>query len=161
MHNAHALQPALRDFHERSLRKAFGRFATGVVFVTTEVDDTPLGLIVSSFAAVSLDPPLVPFCPSRDSLTWRRMRRAGNFSLHVLAAGHGEFARHAAAPGADRFTEPAVMQDAVATIECDLQTEHVAGDHLIVIGHVRGLRVDTEAKPLVYFAGGFGEFEPL
>ena len=79
----------------------------------------------------------------------------------MLAAGHGEFARRAAAPDADRFTEPAVMRDAVATIECDLQTEHVAGDHLIVIGHVRGLRVDTEAKPLVYFAGGFGEFEPL
>ena len=52
---------------------------TGVAFVTAEVDGTPLGLIVSTFAAVSLDPPLVSFCPARDSFTWRRMRQAGGF----------------------------------------------------------------------------------
>ena len=42
---------------ERDLRTAFGRFATGVAFIATEVDGKPLGLIVSSFAAVSLEPP--------------------------------------------------------------------------------------------------------
>jgi 3-hydroxy-9,10-secoandrosta-1,3,5(10)-triene-9,17-dione monooxygenase reductase component len=159
MSHAHAIQPAEPGLDERSLRTAFGRFATGVALVTTEVDGTPLGLIVSSFAAVSLEPPLVSFCPSRDSITWQRMRRAGRFAVHVLAARHGGFARRAAPPGADRFADPEVLRDALASIECELAAEHAAGDHSIVVGHVRRLRVDSDGRPLVYFAGRFGAFE--
>src|ERR671926_383602 len=103
--SAHAVAPAEPGLDERTLRTAFGRFATGVAFVTTEDD----GLIVSSFAAVSLQPPLISFCPSRDSLTWQRMRHAGRFSVHILAARHGGFARRVALPGADRFAEPDVL----------------------------------------------------
>jgi flavin reductase (DIM6/NTAB) family NADH-FMN oxidoreductase RutF len=141
---------------ERTLRTAFGRFATGVAFVTTERD----GLIVSSFAAVSLRPPLVSFCPARDSLTWQRMRRAGRFTIHVLDEDSGGFARRAAVPGADRFAEPSVLRDALATLECELAAEHVAGDHWIVVGRVLQLHVIEDGRPLVYFGGGFGRFEP-
>ena len=159
MPTALAIRPAAPDLDERDLRDAFGRFATGVALVTAEVDGAPLGLIVSSFAAVSLDPPLISFCPRRESMTWRRMRRAGRFAVHVLSARHGDYARRAADPCADRFAEPDVLRDALAVIECDLEAEHVAGDHSIVVGRVRGLRVRDE-EPLVYFAGGFGAFEP-
>src|SRR5919198_2585840 len=120
MQTADAIQPAEAGLDERTLRDAFGRFATGVAFVTTEVDDTPRGLIVSSFAAVSLRPPLVSFCPRRESITWQRMRRAGRFTVHVLAARHGGFARRAAPPGADRFADPDVVRDALAAIECEI-----------------------------------------
>ena len=143
-------------FDERRLRDALGRFATGVALVTTEAD----GLIVSSFAAVSLDPPLVSFCAARDSLTWRRMRAARRFAVNVLASHHGEFARRAAEPGADRFAEPGVRRDALAVIECDLEAEHAAGDHSIVVGRVRRLEVCREGEPLVYFAGGVGSCAP-
>lgn len=144
----------------RDLRSAFGRFATGVAFVATEVDGTPLGLIVSSFAAVSLAPPLVSFCPARTSLTWRRMRAAGRFAVHVLAHGDRDFVRRAAPSGAERFADPGVLHRALAVIHCDLHAEHPAGDHSIVVGRVRALRVAEDADPLVYFAGSFGAFEP-
>src|SRR5918994_3338416 len=160
MPTAQALQPLASDLDDRSLRAAFGRFATGVAFVTASVDGTPLGLIVSSFAAVSLQPPLVSFCPSRASITWQRMRHAGRFAIHVLAARHGGFARRAAPPGADRFADPDVLSNALASIECDLAAEHAAGDHWIVVGHVRRLQVSPDARPLVYFAGRFGGFQP-
>jgi flavin reductase (DIM6/NTAB) family NADH-FMN oxidoreductase RutF len=109
MSSAHAIQPAEPGLDDRSLRVAFGRFATGVAFVTADVDGAPLGLIVSSFAAVSLQPPLVSFCPSRHSITWQRMRHTGRCTINVLGARHGNFARRAAAPGADRFAEPDVI----------------------------------------------------
>src|SRR5215211_2080647 len=130
MSTAHAIRPAEPGLDERELRAAFARFATGVALVTADVDETPLGLIVSSFAAVS------------------------------LAARHGAFARRAASPGADRFAEPDVMRDAVAVIECDLVAEHAAGDHWIVVGRVRRLEVSSDGRPLVYFAGRFGDFHP-
>src|SRR5690242_7057215 len=102
MSTSPAILPAEPGPDERALRGAFGRFATGVAFVTTEVDGAPLGLIVSSFAAVSLQPPLVSFCAGRTSVTWRRMRHAGRFTVHVLDARHHGFVRRAAPPGADR-----------------------------------------------------------
>jgi 3-hydroxy-9,10-secoandrosta-1,3,5(10)-triene-9,17-dione monooxygenase reductase component len=157
MQVAHAtpLEPGL---DETALRTAFGRFATGVAFVTTEVDGTPLGLIVSSFTVVSLRPPLVSFCPARDSLTWRRMRTSRRFVVNVLGARHAAFARRAAEPGADRFAEP--LRDPLAVIACDIEAEHLAGDHSIVVGRVRRLRVCRDRTPLVYFAGDFGDFRP-
>jgi flavin reductase (DIM6/NTAB) family NADH-FMN oxidoreductase RutF len=86
------------------------------------------------------------------------MRAAGRFTVNVLSAPHGEFARLAAAPGADRFADPDVLRDALAAIECDREAEHPAGDHSIVVGRVRRLEVCREGRPLVYFAGGFGSF---
>jgi 3-hydroxy-9,10-secoandrosta-1,3,5(10)-triene-9,17-dione monooxygenase reductase component len=169
MQTAPAIQPAPPALDEPSVRAAFGRFATGVAFVTTERDGTPLGLVVSSFAAVSLDPPMISFCPSRNSMTWRRMRLAHRFAVNVLGAHHAEFAGRAAAPGADRFSDAdtergasgmPVLRDALAVLECEIATEHVAGDHWIVLGHVRRLRVSDARDPLVHFGGSFGTVRP-
>jgi flavin reductase (DIM6/NTAB) family NADH-FMN oxidoreductase RutF len=153
---------------EEDFRAALGRFATGVAFVTAEVGGARLGLIVSSFTSVSLDPPLVSFCPSRDSLTWRRMRAARAFAVNVLGAPHAEFARRAAMPGADRFgcaeVEPGVsgapiMREALAAIECTIEAQYPAGDHWLVIGGVRRLHLPADGDPLVYWAGEFGLFQ--
>jgi flavin reductase (DIM6/NTAB) family NADH-FMN oxidoreductase RutF len=123
-------------FCTETLRAAFGRFATGVAYVENEHD----GLIVSSFAAVSLAPPLVSFCPSLASRRWPRMRVAGAFRVHVLGETDPVIARRPAEP--------------LAVFDCDLFAEHPAGDHTIVVGHVRELRI-ADARPLVYFRGAF------
>jgi flavin reductase (DIM6/NTAB) family NADH-FMN oxidoreductase RutF len=156
--SATAIQTLAPELDDGALRTAFGRFPTGVTFVTTDAGDAPLGLIVSSFAAVSLRPPLVSFCPSRDSLTWQRMRQAGRFTIHVLEARHGGWVRRAAPSDADRFADPSVVRDALTSLVCDLEAEHAAGDHTIVVGRVRSLVIDADARPLVYFAGRFGRF---
>src|SRR5437763_15757950 len=88
---------------QRAFRDALGRFATGVAFVTAAPDGEPARLIVNSLTSVSLDPPLVSFCPSRSSLTWSRMRRAGRFHLHILGRQHERCARRATPAGACRF----------------------------------------------------------
>ena len=72
----------------RSFREAIGRFPTGVAFVTAAPDGKPTGLIVNSLTSVSLDPPLISFCPARSSLTWSRMRRTGWFGVNVLRRQH-------------------------------------------------------------------------
>jgi 3-hydroxy-9,10-secoandrosta-1,3,5(10)-triene-9,17-dione monooxygenase reductase component len=124
------------DQGTRSFRQAFGRFATGVAFVTAAPDGEPTGLIVNSFASVSLEPPLVSFCPSHNSFTWSRMRRTGRFGINILGRRHESFARRAALPGADRFARldwapgrggaPLIM-DALASFECEIVAEHPTG----------------------------------
>jgi 3-hydroxy-9,10-secoandrosta-1,3,5(10)-triene-9,17-dione monooxygenase reductase component len=149
----------------RSFRDALGRFATGVAFVTAAPDGEPHGLIVNSLASVSLDPPLVAFSPSRSSLTWTRMRRAGHFGVNVLGRQHEAFARRATPPGADRFAgldwEPGpsgapLLSDALTSLECAIVAEYPAGDHWIVLGRVDDLRSSPGIDPLLFFAGGFG-----
>ena len=158
---ADPLAPAI---DERSFRDALGRYATGVALVTALHDGEPEGLIVNSLASVSLDPPLVSFSPSRRSLTWSRMRRARTFGVNVLADRHEEFAVRATPPGADRFAGvdwelgpfgTPLLADALASLECEIVTEHPAGDHLIVIGRVEDLRVAPLGDPLLFFAGAF------
>ena len=160
-------QPALAP-DARSFRDALGRFATGVAFITAAPDGEPDGLIVNSLTSVSLEPPLVSFCPSRSSLTWSRMRRAGRFGVNVLAWEHESFARRATPPGADRFAglewEPGrggvpLLTDALATLECEIVAEHPAGDHWIVVARVDEVRISPSRDPLVFFAGAFGALQ--
>ena len=146
------------DLSPTTLREAFGHFPSGVIAIAAEVGGTRVGLAVSTFVPVSLDPPLVSFCPARDSFTWRRMRRASTVTIHVLGEQHADFARRAAQPGADRFAEP--LHDPLAVIECELDAAHPAGDHWIVVGRVRSLHVSSPRRPLVYFDGEFGAFDP-
>jgi len=148
----------------RSFRDALGRFATGVAFVTAAPGGEPAGLIVNSLASVSLEPPLVSFAPSRGSLTWSRMRRAGWVGVNVLGRKQEGFVMEATPAGADRFElawEPGphgtpLLADALASFECEVVAEHVAGDHWIVVGrvaHLTGLAPPRE--PLVFFDGTF------
>ncbi|MGZ6682299.1 MAG: flavin reductase family protein [Solirubrobacteraceae bacterium] len=148
----------------RAFRDALARFATGVAFVTAAPDGRPAGLIVSSLTSVSLEPPLVSFCPSRSSLTWSRMRRAGCFGVNVLGRQHERFVARAAPAGADRFAGldwerghagVPLLCDALASLECEIVAEHPAGDHWIVVARVDALHVPPAKDPLVFFAGAF------
>ena len=159
-----ATASATQALDTRSLRDALGRFATGVAFVTAAPDGEPAGMIVNSFASVSLEPPLVSFSPSRTSLTWSRMRRTGRFGVNVLGRRHEPFVQRATPAGADRFAgldwEPGrtgvpLINDALATLECEIAAEHGAGDHWIVVGRVCDLRVSPDDDPLVFFGGAF------
>jgi flavin reductase (DIM6/NTAB) family NADH-FMN oxidoreductase RutF len=159
-----AAAPAAPAPDPRSFRDALGRYATGVAFVTAAPDGQPAGLIVNSLASVSLEPPLVSFCPGRSSLTWSRMRRAGRFGVNVLGRRHERFAIRATPPDADRFAGldwelgpggAPLLKDALASLECEIVAEHPAGDHWIVVGRVDDLRISSSNEPLVFFAGVF------
>ena len=77
------------------LRRAASRFPTGVALVTSPGDDA---LIVDSFVSVSLEPPLIAFCPGRASLTWRRMRRRGRPTTTVREFPDEQRERHEEKP---------------------------------------------------------------
>jgi 3-hydroxy-9,10-secoandrosta-1,3,5(10)-triene-9,17-dione monooxygenase reductase component len=161
-----ALAPArpVPQVDARSFRDALGRFATGVALVTAGLGGEPAGLIVNSLVSVSLEPPLVSFSPSRGSLTWSRMRRAGVFGVNVLGRDHEGYAVAATPAGANRFAGldweagplgTPLLSCALASFECEIVAEHPAGDHSIVVGQVENLRTAAGGDPLVFFDGAF------
>ena len=71
----------------RHLRNALGRFPTGVTVVTTRSPGGGmLGLTANSFAALSLEPPLVLWSINHSSPSVAGFRAAGHFAVNVLRA---------------------------------------------------------------------------
>lgn len=150
-------------------RRVLGSFASGVAVVTSpaaEGEDGPAGFACQSFAALSLDPPLVAFMVGRTSTTWPRIARAGVFCVNVLAAHQGELCRGFAVSGADKFAGVAFdaapasgsprLADTLAWIDCTIHAVHTGGDHLIVVGRVDALgAADEDRAPLLFHKGRF------
>jgi flavin reductase (DIM6/NTAB) family NADH-FMN oxidoreductase RutF len=156
------------DIDPRRFRDVLGHLPTGVTVIAAHAADGPVGMAANSVTSLSLDPPLVLFCPAKSSTTWPKLRAAGAFCINVMAGHHEELTRQFAAKEADRFagvehtpreTGPA-LTEAVAWIECRLRDEHDAGDHTIVVADVVAIEAarDGVVEPLVFFKGRCGSF---
>jgi 3-hydroxy-9,10-secoandrosta-1,3,5(10)-triene-9,17-dione monooxygenase reductase component len=160
-------EPAALD--PRELRNVLGQFCTGVVIATGCVDGQPAGFAAQSFSSVSLDPPLVLLCPSKSSTSWPKLRQAGSFCINILAADQKPVCDVFAQSGIDKFaalpwrrgvTGSPILEGVLAYVDCDLDAEHDAGDHTLVLGRVRDIRIlDPGGSPLLFFRGAYGQFE--
>lgn len=152
------------------LRQALGRYATGVTVIATRTPEGKLeGLTANSFAAVSLDPPLVLWSLRRGAPSLPAFQRTGTFSVNVLAADQGVLARQFAEPSRDKFARVAyapgrdgcpLIEGCLAWLECRIASTTDGGDHLIFIGRV--LRAShRQGEPLIFSAGRYCRGAPL
>lgn len=147
-----------------SFRSVLGHFATGITVITAMDGDEPVGIAANSFTSVSLDPPLVLFCAAKTSSTWPRIQRAGHFCVNVLDEHQEPISRLFAQKGADRFGQikwergerGPILHDVHAYLDCTIEAEHDAGDHVIVVGRVQQLGLDADAGPLLFYQGRYG-----
>lgn len=160
------VSPAAFEPDPGRFRQALGHFCTGVTVITTADEAGPAGFSCQSFAALSLDPPLVLFCPSDSSLTWRKIARTGHFCANVLAAGQRDLAAVFGTRGADKFegvdwspssTGAPVLAGALTWVGCVVEAVHQAGDHQVVIGRVRELGACGGQQPLLFYRGRYSQ----
>lgn len=151
-------------------RRVLGHFPTGVTVVTGADDDGPVGMAIGSFASVSLDPPLVMFCPGSDSESWLQIRKTGNFCVNVLGEDQKDVCGVFASNVDDRFagidwttavTGAPLISGSIAWMDCEIHAIHDGGDHDIVVGRVKALATDLDRGPLLFFKGGYGRYEEL
>jgi flavin reductase (DIM6/NTAB) family NADH-FMN oxidoreductase RutF len=145
-------------------RQALAQFASGVTVVTTrDAGGEPLGLTVSAFSSVSLQPPLVLVSVDVGSEAHAGFRDAGVFGVSILAEGQDAVSRLFARPGRAKFLEVPMqlgprglwmVPDALAHIECEVRAAHPAGDHILYLGEIVSLAV-RPGRPLVYQRGGY------
>jgi flavin reductase (DIM6/NTAB) family NADH-FMN oxidoreductase RutF len=158
--------PGSREDFSRRFRDAWGRFATGVVVITTiEPGGSIHGMTANGVASVSLEPPLALACVGRARNTHRLIRDTRRFGLSVLAHSQRPIAEYYVRPVADRtgdvpvtFEQLAgewpVVAGAVAQMGCRLLSEHEAGDHTIFVARVEAVSVG-DRRPLVFYRGGY------
>lgn len=160
--NMHTSYPA--SFDSRELRDVLGRFATGVTVMTTcGAEGQPLGMAVNSFASVSLDPAeilwsIVSEAPSRPAF-----EQHAAFAVNIMAEADKDQTLRFAKPIDNKFEGVAwkkgwrdvpVLENALATLECDVKQMIPCGDHHIVVGSVRAIDC-REGEPLIFFRGQF------
>lgn len=152
------------EFDSARLRAVLGNFCTGVTVITAHDGERPAGFACQSFAALSLDPPLVLFCPARTSRSWPAIERAGRFAVNVLAEDQREVSSVFGSRGADKFESVRwhraasgvpLLDGALAWIDCTVDAVHEAGDHLVVVGRVTALDDTRATSPLLFFRGAY------
>ena len=147
----------------QSFRKALGCFPSGVTVVTTlAADGSPLGVTISSFASLSLDPPL--FCLDSSNLWLDAYEKSGIFAVNVLAEDQRAVSERFAGRLEEKWTGIAwgpghggvpVIAGCLAVLECSLEAAHDGGDHRIFVGRVRQLTSAGSGMPLVHFRGAY------
>ncbi len=149
-------------------RQALACWASGVTIVTAEHEGERLGMTVSSFTSVSLDPPLILVCADKGSNTLPIIEASESFTVNILAQGQEELAQLFADKGreAQRFnhtpyengtTGAPHLTGAMSHLDCYLHQAIDAGDHSILIGAV--VDVDTtDQAPLLYCRGNYREY---
>ncbi len=147
-------------------RTVMGHFLTGVTVITATDGGDPVGMAASSFTSLSMDPPLVLFCAGTGSSTWPRIQRSGHYCVNILSSEQESVSRQFASKVPDKFAgvgwAPGAsgsprLTDALAWIDCRIEAEHLAGDHVIVVGRVLALG-HRDGEPLAYYRGGYGAF---
>jgi 3-hydroxy-9,10-secoandrosta-1,3,5(10)-triene-9,17-dione monooxygenase reductase component len=151
-------------------RRVFGHFCTGVTVITTIDEEGPAGFACQAFAPLSLEPPLVLFCPQAGSQTWRRIQATGFFCVNILADDQRDVSRVFGARGADKFAgvgwteSPAgapLLTDAHTWADCRIEAVHPGGDHAIVVGRVTALGEVRDTKPLLFYKGRYTGTAPV
>jgi flavin reductase (DIM6/NTAB) family NADH-FMN oxidoreductase RutF len=156
--------------NERYLRETLGQFPTGVMVLTAELADGGLiGMTMSSFNSVSLDPALVLFSISRTAPSFDVWMECRKFAVNVL----GEHQEHMS----DRFgrrhgrkwdglsplkgrTGVPLLPETIAAFECEPYAHYDGGDHVIMVARIVELhRALPKTGPLLFYDGKYARVE--
>lgn len=156
--------------------KAMRRVSGAVTVVTiTLPDGTRRGLTATAFTSLSAEPPSVLVCVNRKTQVGGALTGVDRFCVNVLAAPHQPvaevFAGRGGLSGEERFahgdwtiasTGAPVLDGALASFDCQLDTVIEHATHFILIGRVaETILADEAADPLLYCDGRFATTAPV
>jgi len=144
-------------------RNALAQFPTGVTIITCLSAVGPLGITANSFTSISIDPPLVMWCPTKSSRRYDAFMRAENFAVHVMPAEKIELCMSFSKSGQAfentswHFSDRQVplLDQCLACFECSRYADYDGGDHSLLLGLVETVSV-YDGVPLTFSQGRFG-----
>lgn len=148
----------------QELRRVMGHFATGVTVITTrDKEGRHYGLTANAFMSLSLDPPLVVISVDKTAQCYFCFAESKVFNVNVLSEEQEEISRRFATKGVDKFAGlkwrpadngAALIDGAMAHIECKVVRSHDGGDHTILIGEITRTGA-SGGRPLLFFQGRY------
>ncbi len=126
------------------------------------------GLTATAVASLSDRPPMVLACVNQAAGAHDEIVKANAFSVNLLSAGQQgvaeRFAGKGGLAGEARFvglawhrlaTGSPILDEALASLDCELAEQHTFTTHSIFIGKVVAGAFRADAKPLLYFRGDY------
>ncbi len=157
---------------EDQFRKTLGLFPTGVTVVTvSDGVSKDRGITISSFTSVSLNPPQVLFCLSKQSKTMAAFKASPYFAVNILRATQHHlsegFAKHIPLEWDTLKThrhEPTrclLISEALGHVICEKAALYEGGDHEIILGKVIDAIFKPDDLPLIRQRGKYSTIQPL
>lgn len=124
-------------------------------------------MTVSSFASVSLTPPLVLVCLENSSRTNRLVQASGVFAVSILHESQADLAdrfagrvpddtdRFAGIPFRTAGSGCPIVEGCLTYLDCRLVASHPAGTHTVFLGEVVEAVRRQDGAPLLYFQRGY------
>jgi len=150
---------------QRDLRSALGRFPTGVAVVTAlDSNGLAVGLTISSFNTVSLDPALIVWSLQLSSRHLDVFERTPSYAINILSQEQAEvsnlfassldhpFDAVAWAPG---LAGVPLLAGCCAWFETENFQQLDGGDHRLYLGQVKRFAADPFPRPLVFHDGAY------
>ena len=149
-------------------RLAVGRLATGVTIVSSRLGGIDHAMTANALASVSLEPLLVLVCVEREARFHDAIVESGVWGVSILPSTgratadwlatrgrplHGQLDR---VPTHRGGTGVALLDESLATLECESTDTYAGGDHTIVVGRVLSVEIsDRPGDALVYYRGRY------
>jgi flavin reductase (DIM6/NTAB) family NADH-FMN oxidoreductase RutF len=155
-----------------AFRAAMRELAGGVAVVTVGKNEAATGFTATSVSSLSVHPPRLIVCVDRSSSSWSVLQRYPYFGVNLLRnqerALANRFAGKDGLEGIDRYsgarwtamlTGTPILENGLASFDCEVEELLVRYDHSIVVGRVCAVHVCPGSVPLVYWQGEYHTFE--
>jgi flavin reductase (DIM6/NTAB) family NADH-FMN oxidoreductase RutF len=157
-------------------RATLRRHPAGVAIVTLTSTSGPVGFTATSFASLSLDPPLVSFNITHTSSSIAALRQASSLIIHLLGEHQLPLAQRFSRCAEMRFADTSswttldtgepLLYDTPTWLRVELRQLLAAGDSTLVIGlvthaHCAPEQDGTPPAPLIYHHGGYLRAAPF
>ncbi|MFL9868892.1 flavin reductase family protein [Paraburkholderia fungorum] len=157
-------EPNVSSFDERRFRHALGRFATGVVVISTGSGDGMHAMTANAFMSGSLRPPLIVVSVGHGARMHERLMTSALFGVSVLSDAQERHSRHFSGEPQSRFAprfapvdglpDVVLLEHAAARFAARVVDRHPCGDHTLFVGEVQVFSLDEHA-PLIFFGGRY------
>ncbi|MFV5492107.1 flavin reductase family protein [Acinetobacter sp. ASP199] len=154
------------DFSSRDFRNAMGKFATGVVVISSFHDGQPHAMTANAFMSGSLDPALVLVSVDNKATSHQKISLSESFGISILSEDQINVSNHFAgkinenfSPEFDYLNGFPVIKDASVQLVTKLQFVYPCGDHTLFVGLVVNLKQQEGNKPLVFHTGKYSKIE--
>lgn len=155
------------EIDDRLFRNAMGSFATGVTVITTETDGEVHGMTANAFMSISLNPKLVAISIGENAKMLEHIKASDKFAVNILSDDQQKESMQFAGQLKEDYSVDFVtykglptINNSLAVVTCDVQSQVVAGDHTIFIGHVTGVKLES-TEPLLFSKGKYRALKEL
>jgi flavin reductase (DIM6/NTAB) family NADH-FMN oxidoreductase RutF len=153
----------------RQFRNVLGCFATGVAVIAVDFESGVHAMTANAVSALSLDPMLVLFCPSKRARLGDILPHVERFTINFLRDEQQALSTYFAGgwkepnPPPFRFVAndgAPRLEGSLASLVCTKRDVLDSGDHWLVTGQVIALHQGIEPHhPLVFFKGKYQTME--